>query len=83
MGNGNGSKAFYWPRWAPVAMTAMLAVTAFTVQWGVVTTKLGQIEHQLGDIVIELRSMREDLASAEGRVSFLEGQLTGARKLDP
>lgn len=47
--------------WAGVIVTATIAVVAFTVQWGVVTTKLGQIERRLGDIAVELRSLRTDL----------------------
>ena len=41
-GNGNGRV-----RWAGVALTAGLAIAALIVQWGVVTTKLDQVEKRL------------------------------------
>jgi len=71
--NTNGTKA----RWAGVGMTAAIAVLAFTVQWGVVTTKLDQIESRITDLTGEIRSLRSDLYSMERRVSYLEGRLNG------
>ena len=64
-----------WPRWAGTAVTVIIALIAYAVQWGVVTTKLSQIECRLGDIVTEVRTMRDQLAATERRVSFLEGRL--------
>ena len=72
-----------WSRWAGVMLTAMIAVSAYAVQWGVVTTKLDQIDRQLGNLAVELRSMRTDLTAAERRLSFVEGQLTGTLKAKP
>lgn len=71
--NTNGTKA----RWAGVGITAAIAVLALTVQWGVVTTKLDQIESRITDLTGEIRSLRSDLYSIERRVSYLEGRLNG------
>ncbi|MBN4052536.1 hypothetical protein JYT82_00315 [bacterium AH-315-K20] len=71
--NTNGTKA----RWAGVGVTAAIAVLALTVQWGVVTTKLDQIESRITDLTGEIRSLRSDLYSIERRVSYLEGRLNG------
>jgi len=71
--NTNGTKA----RWAGVGITAAIAVLALTVQWGVVTTKLDQIESRIADLTGEIRSLRNDLYSIERRVSYLEGRFNG------
>ena len=55
-------------------------VAAFTIQRGVVTTKLDQIERGLDDIAVELRSLRSDMYQMERRVSFLEGRQKGGHE---
>lgn len=71
---GNGARA----RWAGVAVTVLLAAGAMTVQWGVVTTKLQQVEKRLDELIVEARSLRTEYQAIERRVSYLEGRLNGA-----
>ncbi len=76
-GNGqngsNGTRA----RWAGVLITVILAAGAMTVQWGVVTTKLQQVEKRLDEFIGEARSIRADYQAMERRVSYLEGKVAG------
>lgn len=73
-GNGqNGTKA----RWAGVLVTIILAAGAMTIQWGVVTTKLQQVEKRLDEFIGEARSIRADYQAMERRVSYLEGKVAG------
>ena len=73
-GNGqNGAKA----RWAGVLVTIILAAGAMTIQWGVVTTKLQQVEKRLDEFIGEARSIRADYQAMERRVSYLEGKVAG------
>lgn len=73
-GNGqNGTKA----RWAGVLVTVVLAAGTMTVQWGVVTTKLQQVEKRLDEFIGEARSIRADYQAMERRVSYLEGKVAG------
>ena len=73
-GNGtNGTKA----RWAGVLVTIILATGAMTIQWGVVTTKLQQVEKRLDEFIGEARSIRADYQAMERRVSYLEGKVAG------
>ena len=73
-GNGqNGTKA----RWAGVLVTIILAAGAMTIQWGVVTTKLQQVEKRLDEFIGEARSIRADYQAMERRVSYLEGKVSG------
>lgn len=69
----NGTKA----RWAGVLLTIVLAGGAMTVQWGVVTTKLQQVEKRLDEFIGEARSIRADYQAMERRVSYLEGKVAG------
>lgn len=69
--NRNGS------RWAGVIVTIAMAALAFTVQWGVVTTKLDHLERRLDELIVEARSLRTEYQSVERRVSYLEGRLNG------
>ncbi len=62
-----------WSRWAGVLVTALIAVLAFTVQWGVVTGKLEQVEKRLDELIVEARSVRAAYHELERRVSYLEG----------
>ena len=68
-GNGNGRM-----RWAGLALTAGLAVAALIVQWGVVTTKLDQVEKRLDEFIAEASQLRSEYRVMERRVAFLEGR---------
>ena len=68
-GGSNGSS-----RWAGVILAALLALAAFTVQWGVVTAKLDGVEKRLDELIVEARAMRSAYGDLERRVSFLEGR---------
>ena len=68
-GNGNGRV-----RWAGLALTAGLAVAALIVQWGVVTTKLDQVEKRLDEFIAEASQLRSEYRDMERRVAFLEGR---------
>lgn len=59
-----------WSAWTSVG----LAILAFTVQWGVVTTKLDQMEKRLDEFLTEARSLRKEYADINQRLSFIEGQ---------
>ncbi|NUQ51366.1 MAG: hypothetical protein HUU19_01560 [Phycisphaerales bacterium] len=73
-GNGqNGTKA----RWAGVLVTMILAAGAMTIQWGVVTTKLQQLEKRMDEFIGEARSIRTEYQAMERRVSYLEGKVAG------
>ena len=49
--NSNGQNGS--ARWAGVVVTVVLAAGAMTVQWGVVTTKLQQVEKRLDEFIGE------------------------------
>jgi len=66
-----------WSRWAGVILTAVIAVSAFTVQWGVVTTKLDHVERRLDELIVEARALRAEYQAIERRVSYLEGRQNG------
>ncbi|MCL4743265.1 MAG: hypothetical protein KJZ54_13805 [Phycisphaerales bacterium] len=66
-------------RWAGVIVTVAIAALAFTVQWGVVTTKLDHVEKRLDELIVEARALRTEYQAVERRVSYLEGRLNGAR----
>lgn len=57
-GNGQSGSA----RWAGVIVTVVLAAGAMTIQWGVVTTKLQQVEKRLDEFIGEARSIRAQYA---------------------
>jgi regulator of replication initiation timing len=69
---GNGGS-----RWAGVILTAVIAMSAFTVQWGVVTTKLDHVEKRLDELIVEARALRAEYQSIERRVSYLEDKQNG------
>jgi len=69
----NGAKA----RWAGVLVTVILAAGAMTIQWGVVTTKLQQLEKRMDEFIGEARSIRGEYQAMERRVSYLEGKVAG------
>lgn len=66
-----------WSSWAGAIITAVIAVLAFTVQWGVVTAKLDQVEKRLDELIVEARTLRSEYQSIERRVSYLEGRQNG------
>ena len=72
-GNGNGRA-----RWAGIAVTVGMAIAALIVQWGVVTTKLDQVEKRLDELIVEARTLRLEYQAVERRVSYIEGRLNGA-----
>ncbi|MEO0512978.1 MAG: hypothetical protein AAF108_08795 [Planctomycetota bacterium] len=57
-----------------MALTAGLAVAALIVQWGVVTTKLDQVEKRLDEFIAEASQLRSEYRDMERRVAFLEGR---------
>lgn len=59
--------------WWPSAVTVMVAVLAFAVQWGAVWTKLDQVEKRLDEFIIEARSLRAQYQAMARRVTYLEG----------
>jgi len=70
-------------RWAGVIVTIVLAAVAFTVQWGVVTTKLDHVEKRLDELIVEARALRTEYQAVERRVSYLEGRLNGHEEWSP
>jgi len=72
-GGQNATKA----RWAGVLVTIILAAGAMTIQWGVVTTKLQQLEKRMDEFIGEARSIRAEYQAMERRVSYLEGKVSG------
>jgi len=70
----NGRHHHDWPRWSGVMITVVIAILAFTVQWGVVTTKLDHVERRLDELIFESRSLRNEYQNVERRLSFLEGR---------
>jgi hypothetical protein len=73
----NGAKVAVGARWAGIAVTVLLAAGAITIQWGVVTAKLRQVEKRLDELIVEARALRTEYQSIERRVSYLEGRLNG------
>jgi len=73
----NGGKASLRVQWAGIVVTVLLAAGAMTVQWGVVTTKLQQLEKRMDEFIGEARSIRGEYQAMERRVSYLEGKVAG------
>jgi len=73
-GHDNDKGREHWPRWSGIGLTAFIAILAFTVQWGVVNTKLDHVERRLDELIFESRSLRDEYQSIERRLSFLEGR---------
>ena len=73
--NSNGQNGS--ARWAGVVVTVVLAAGAMTVQWGVVTTKLQQLEKRMDEFIGEARTIRAEYQAMERRVSYLEGKVAG------
>jgi hypothetical protein len=76
--NTNGTKINGTHRWAALILTALIAMLALTVQWGVVTTKLDHVEKRLDELIMEARALRSEYQSMERRISFLEGRASGS-----
>ena len=74
-----GNHRTEWSRWAGTILTAAIVVLAFTVQWGVVTTKLDHVEKRLDELIVEARGLRAEYQEVERRVAYLEGIHGGAR----
>jgi regulator of replication initiation timing len=74
MTDGNTLKRIEWAGWAGVLLTALSALLAITVQWGVVNTKLDNVEKRLDEMIFEARALRSEYQSIERRLSNLEGQ---------
>lgn len=66
-------------RWAGIVLTAGLAIAALIVQWGVVTTKLDQVEKRLDELIFEARSLRVESQGLERRLSYVEGRMNSIR----
>ena len=63
--------------WAGVILTIVIGMGAFAVQWGVVTTKLDQVQERLDELIVEARALRSESRAIERRVSYLEGRVIG------
>lgn len=76
-GNGTNGTSGTRARWAGVFVTIILATGAMTIQWGVVTTKLQQLEKRMDEFIGEARNIRSEYQAMERRVSYLEGKVAG------
>ena len=74
MSDNANRKRFELAGWAGVLLTAVIALLAITVQWGVVNTKLDNVEKRLDEMIFEARALRTEYQSIERRLSNLEGQ---------
>ncbi len=72
--NSGGSRRIEWSSWASVLMTAVAALLAITVQWGILTTKLDNLEKRLDEMIFESRNLRTEYQAVERRLALLEGQ---------
>jgi hypothetical protein len=63
MTDGNTPKRIEWAGWAGVLLTALSALLAITVQWGVVNTKLDNVEKRLDEMIFEARALRSEYQS--------------------
>ncbi|WP_428937772.1 hypothetical protein [Fontivita pretiosa] len=68
------SNRIEWSGWAAVFVTALFGLIAVTIQWGVVTTKLDNLEKRLDEMIFESRSLRAEYQAVERRLALLEGQ---------
>ena len=71
-------KQVEWAGWGSVLVTSLVALVAITVHWGVVTTKLDNLEKRLDEMIFESRSIREQYQSMERRLATLEGRQQAA-----
>lgn len=71
------------PSWIGVILTALVALVAITVQWGVVTTKLDDLEKRLDEMIFETRSLRSEYQDVQRRLGVLEGQHQAATRGNP
>jgi len=67
-------KRIEWAGWAGVLLTALSALVAITIQWGVVTAKLDSLEKRLDEMIFESRGLRVEYQAVERRLATLEGQ---------
>ena len=75
-GNGQNGANGTPARWAGVLVTIILAAGAMTIQWGVVTTKLQQVEKRLDEFLGEAKSIRAQYAEMEHKLWYLEGRIS-------
>ena len=73
MTDGGSKRRFEFSGWAGVLITSIAALVAITVQWGVVTTKLDNLEKRLDEMIFETRSMRNEYQDIQRRLATLEG----------
>lgn len=66
-------------RWASLVVSVVIAAGAMTVQWGVVTTKLQQVEKRLDEFISEAHALRTEYQEMERRLSYLEGKINGGK----
>lgn len=71
------------PSWAGVVVAALTALGAITVQWGVVTTKLDDLEKRLDEMIFETRSLRGEYQDVQRRLAILEGQHQSGARANP
>lgn len=60
--------------WTAVLITTVSGLIAVTVQWGVVTAKLDNVEKRLDEMIFETRSVRSEYQDIQKRLSVLEGR---------
>jgi len=61
-------------RWIAVILTGFVTLSAITIQWGVVTAKLDNVEKRLDEFIADARATRANYTELERRVAFLEGR---------
>ena len=71
--DGSNKRKIEWSGWAGVMLTLIVALVAITLQWGVVTTKLDDLEKRLDEMIFETRSIRADYQDVQKRLATLEG----------
>lgn len=61
-------------QWSGAIVTALIAVVAFSAQWGVAITKLELMEKRLDEFILEAKTLRLECADLNNRVSLLEAK---------
>lgn len=62
-------------RWVGVTLTALIAVIAMSVQWGVFVASNKSVAKEVAALTAEIRSMRDDKDAMDRRLSRIEGRL--------
>ena len=60
-----------------VAISIAVALCGFAVQWGVVATKLDQVERRLDEMISESKELRSEYRHLVDRVARIEGRMNG------